>query len=173
MTKLAIKTEKKTIVPTKKAIVKSLKETPIIKAKKETKNTIKSIVKKVSHSEFLQIKESMKPKILTENFQSNTKFSINTNLLGKNAKQVREFIRVDLFKIVDLLAMKQKSNKLTTEIKESVVNSFKIHLFTYRKGMTIEKLSIDYINNLFVGQSERKINYDIFAKFIISYLKLK
>lgn len=156
--------------PTKKAnVVNKAKET--IKA--ETKKSIKKQVKIVSHSEFLQIKESMKPKILTENFQSNTKFSINTNLLGKNAKQVREFIRIDLFKIVDLLAMKQKSNKLTNEIKESVVNSFKIHLFTYRKGMTIEKLSVDYINNLFVGNSERKINYEIFAKFIISYLKLK
>lgn len=163
MSTTTIKTEKKAIA-TKKAKVS---------AKKETKNVIKNQVKKVSHSEFLQIKESMKPKILTENFQSNTKFSINTNLLGKNAKQVREFIRVDLFKIVDLLAMKQKSNKLTNEIKESVVNSFKIHLFTYRKGITIEKLSVDYMNNLFVGQSERKVNYDIFSKFIISYLKLK
>lgn len=160
---------KKAIAPKKANVVNK----PKAKAKAETKKTVKSIVKKISHSEFLQIKESMKPKILIDNFQSNTKFSINTNLLGKNAKQVREFIRVDLFKIVDLLAMKQKSNKLTSEIKESVINSFKVHLFTYRKGMTIEKLSVDYMNNLFVGSSERKINYEIFAKFIISYLKLK
>lgn len=143
------------------------------KVKNSTKETIKRVSKVVSHDELLNIKESLKTKVLTNDFQVNTKFSINTKDLGKSAKQIREAIRVDMFKIVDSFAISKKQNKVTNEIKESTLKAFKIHLFSYRKQMTFENLSIDYMNNLFVGQSERKENYEIFKAFIISELKLK
>lgn len=149
--------------------VKSTKET----VKNSTKETIKRVSKTVSHDELLNIKESLKTKVLTDNFQNNTKFSIDTKFLGKSAKQIREAIRVDMFKIVDSFAISKKQNKVTNEIKESTLKAFKTHLFSYRKQMTFDKLSVDYMNNLFVGQSERKENYEIFKAFIISELKLK
>jgi len=147
----------------------STKET----VKNSTKKTIKRVSKVVSHDELLNIKESLKTKVLTDNFQNNTKFSIDTKFLGKSAKQIREAIRVDMFKIVDSFAIAKKQNKVTNELKQSTINAFKVHLFTYRKNTLIDNIDAEFMNNLFVGQSERKENYDIFKAFVISELKLK
>lgn len=141
--------------------------------KNSTKESIKRVSKTVSHDELLNIKESLKTKVLTKDFQNNTKFSIDTKFLGKSAKQIREAIRVDMFKIVDSFAIAKKQNKVTNELKQSTINAFKVHLFTYRKNTLIDSINAEFMNNLFVGQSERKENYDIFKAFIINELKLK
>ena len=145
--------------------------------KAQTKNTIKKVVKTISHSEFMKLKESAKKQnfsistkldsVLTEKKESNSKYALNIKTMSlKEAKDNRESIRKNFLKICDIYTIAKAQNKVTDETKKLIITMFinysKLFLITDKKAITK-----DFINTIvYCAIGKNKIDVDNTKKFL-------